>query len=273
MGKDNKEKSVLALPLGTGGENQNKKRSRDDLDQTDDQVETFDVLLMRMKQLIAEGNARIEQKIDSTNAALVNEISSLRDEVHQLKADCARDFGQFREVQTKTEMDVRRNKDAINRLAKSDDLILTGVPYNSTENTNNIAKMLSTAIGYSESDCPPVFTKRLARTPITTGASPPILLQFAFRASRDDFFHRYLLNKNLNLNQLGFDVDKRVYLNENLTESARNIKGIALKLKSSGRIRNVYSKDGTIYVKPNEGDVAQPIFDVEQLTEYGYSRK
>ena len=273
MGKDGKEKPTLALPLGSSGENVNKKRSRDDLDQTDDQVEGFDVLLLRMKDLIAEGNARIEQKIDVNNAALVNEITSLRKEVHQLKADCARDFKQICDVQAKTEMDVRRNKDAVNRLAKSDDLILTGVPFSATENTNNIVKLLSAAIGYCESDCPPVYTKRLARTPIAAGSSPPILLQFAFRASRDDFFFRYLSKKNLNLNQLGFDVDKRVYLNENLTESARNIKGIALKLKSGGRIKNVYSKDGTIYVKPNDGEAAQPVFEVGQLTEYGYSQK
>lgn len=273
MGKDTKEKPTLALPIGSSGENQNKKRSRDDLDQTDDQVDNFDVLLMRMKQLIADGNARIEQKIDSNNAALVTEIASLRKEVNQLKSDCARDFKQMCEVQTKTEVDVLKNKDAINRLAKSADLILTGVPYNQSENTENIVKLLSYAIGYSESDCPPVYTKRLARTPIATGATPPILLQFAFKAFRDEFFFRYLSKKNLNMNQLGFEIDKRVFLNENLTESARRIKSMALKLKNSGRIKNVYSKDGTIYVKLREDDAAQPVFDVGQLKEFEYNQK
>lgn len=272
-GKDGKDKSTLVPPLGVGGENHNKKRSREDLDHMEDSVESFDDLLIRMKQLIADGNAKIEEKIDSNNAALVNEISSLREEVHQLKADCYLDFGKLSEMQVKTDTAVRKNKDAVNRLAKSNDLILSGIPYNPTESTNVIVETISAALGYCEPNYPLVFSKRLARAPIAVGSTPPVLLQFAFKACRDDFFFRYLSKKNLNLGLLGFGVDKRVYLNENLTESARSIKGVALKLKSGGRIQNVFSKDGTIFVKPLGDDAAVPVFDVEDLTKYGSSRK
>lgn len=270
MGKD---KSTLALPVGSKGstssDNQNNKRSREDLDRTDDEVESFDQLLVRIRQMIEDGNAKIERKIESSNEALVTEISTLRDEVNQLKIDYARDFNELSESHAKTADEVRRNKDAAGKLLKSNDLILSGVPYCPTEKTEDILQKVAVALGYGDSDVPPVFTKRLARVPIAAGATPPILFQFAFRASKDEFFQRYFSAKKLSLLHLGFDVDRRIYMNENLTEAARNIKGAALKLKRSGHLRNVFSKDGTIYVKPLEDVPAQPIFDLDQLAVFG----
>lgn len=266
MGKD---KQSLTVPVSTISDNQNKKRSREDLDRTDDDVESFDQLLIRIKQMIEEGNAKIEQKIESSNAALVSEISTLREEVNQLKVDYARDFNGLSESHAKTAAEVQRNKDAAAKLLKSNDLILTGVPHSPTERTDEMLQKISVVLGYGESDVPAVFTKRLARVPITAGATPPILFQFAFRASKDEFLRRYFSARNLSLRQLDFDVDKRIYINENLTESARSIKGAALKLKRSGLLQNVYSRDGTIFVKPLENIPAQPVYDLDQLADFG----
>lgn len=267
MGKD---KNTLTVSLRSGSESQTKTLSREDLNQTADHVENFDELLQRMKQMIEDGNARIEAKIDSSNASLVNEMSTLRNEVQQLKTDCVRDFNQLRKSQTNIDDQIQRNKDAVDRASKSNDLLLIGVPYSPAENTNVLVKQMSATLGYTDSDAPPVYTKRLARFPIAVGATPPILLQFAFKASRNDYFLRYLARKNLSLSDLGFEGGKRVFLNENLTKSARNIKGIALKLKRSGHISNVFSKAGIVFVKPMGDVAAQPIFDVTQLTDYGH---
>lgn len=261
-----KDKPTAALPFGSNDDNDNKKQSREHLDRVDAHVGNFDDLLFRLKQLIDDGNSKLEERIESSSNALCNEISTLRKEVHQLKAEYAQDFDQLSERHAKTEIDVRKNKDSISRMPRSSELILTGVPFYKTENTSSLLRKVSSVLEYHDTDGPLVYTKRLARFPIADGANPPILLQFAFKAARDDFFHRYFLKKGLNLNQLGFDVDKRVYLNENLTDSARNIKGVALKLKRSGKVRNVFSKDGTIFVKPNDGNApVQPIFHVDQL--------
>lgn len=239
------------------------------MDKTEEQVESFDSLLVRIKQMIDDGNAKIEQKIEFINNAVVCEISNLRDEVQQLKADYGRDIERLNEAQAIVELDVQKNKDAVNRLLKSNDLILTGVPFSPTENTDGVVQKVAVALGYCETDYPLVHTKRLARAPIVTGSSPPILIQFAFGASRDEFFQRYFSRRNLNLTQLGYEVDRRIYINENLTESARRIKGIALKLKNCGKIHHVYSKSGTIFVKPTEDVPALPIHFVDQLTKFG----
>lgn len=268
MGKDRNTQAVSSLR--SGYVSQNKTRSCEEIDWTAHRVGSFDDFLQQMKRMIDDGNAKIEKKIDSCNVSLVNEIATLRDEVHQLKSDCVRDFNQLRESHAKVDVKLQRNRDAVDRLAKSNDLLLTGVPYSATENTNVLLKRLAVALGYCESNIPLMYTKRLSRAPIIVGATPPILLQFAFRASKDEFFVRYLSRKNLSLSHLGVGAEKRVYLNENLTETARIIKGIALKLKRSGHIKNVFTKGGVIFVKPLDDVAPQPIFDDHQLVAYGH---
>ncbi|XP_055534125.1 uncharacterized protein LOC129723748 [Wyeomyia smithii] len=221
----------------------NFKRSRDDLDRTDD----FEELLGRMQMMIDEGNKRIERKIDDGNRSLMQEIGTLRCEMEKLRDDTSRDIIQLTEKFTKTELDVGTNRDAIARLENSADLLLTGVPYNPSENTSVFLFKVASALGYSDSDVPVVFSKRLARVPIAVGSSPPILFQ------------------NLNLSQLGFDVTKRVYLNENLCESARQLKGHALKLKKEGRIQKVFTKHGVVFVKTNADSPAEAIRNQDQL--------
>lgn len=270
MVKDGKEKSTNSLSMpSASSDNPNKKRSREDLSQIDEETDSFDRLLDRIREMIDEGNTKLEKKIDSTKKDVVAEISSLRNEMNQLKIDHARDFQGLSEVQSKLAEEVRKNKDMAGKLLKSNDLILTGVPYCSDENTDDMLLRVAAALGYGESNIPLVFTKRLARAPIAAGSTPPILFQFAFRAAKDEFFQRYFAGKKLSLLHLGFAVDRRIYFNENLTESARNLKGAALKMKRSGHIRNVFSRDGTIFVKPLDDIPPQPIFELNQLAVFG----
>lgn len=91
------------------------------------------------------------------------------------------------------------------------------------------------SLGYGEQDQPLISVKRLARIPIAPGSTPPIALKFAFKFARDEFYSRYLRSRKLTLEHLGFNVNKRVYLNENLTELARKVKTHAVKLKKAGK--------------------------------------
>lgn len=237
--------------------------------QAGQQVQSLDDLFVRIQRMIDDGNDKIEEKIDCSNKSLVYEISTLRNEVQKLKADCTHEFQRLSVSFDKTEQDVRRNQNSIGRIEKSHDLILAGVPYSATEKTDAFLRKVAYAIGYSDPDVPIVFTKRLARIPVVAGATPPILVQFAFKAARDEFFFRYLSKRNLNLLQLGFNVNRRVFLNENLTESARRIKGTAIKLKKDGLIQNVFTKDGVIYVKSKANLPAQPVLSLDQLGSFG----
>lgn len=205
--------SKESQPLLASSHNKPEKGSRDDLHKSTDQLVSIDDLFDRMKLMIEDGNVKIEQKIDGFNSTLVNEISTLRTDVKALKADCVQQFRDLKESFTNTQRDVRINQETIKRQEKSHDLLLTGVPYSTTESTNGFLHQIALALGYSEATVPLAYTKRLARIPIVPGTTPPILMQFAFKASRDEFFHRYLSTRSLSLVSLGFNVDRRIFVN------------------------------------------------------------
>lgn len=255
--------------LLSSNQNKSERGSKDDLHKSTDQPLSIDDLFDRMKLMIEEGNVKIEQKIDGFNSTLVNEITTLRTDVKALKADCVQQFRDLKDSFTVTQRDVNENREAIRRQEKSRDLLLTGVPYTVSESTDEFLHKVALAVGYTDENVPLVFTKRLARTPIAPGTTPPILMQFAFKASRDEFFHRYLSTRNLNLLALGFSVDRRIFLNENLTDSARRAKGAAIKLKKEGKISSVFTKDGVIFVKSKPDSPAQPVNSPDQLQSFG----
>lgn len=241
------------------------KRSREDLTKSDPEddapVESLDELFSRMKTMFEKTN----MKIESCKTDLQSEFAVLREDMQQYKAECTNNVNKLSADLAITRDNVSLNYERIQISGKLNDLLLSGVPYQPSENIPDYVRSVSLALGYSDQDRPMIYTKRLARLPIANGSAPPLLLQFTFRAARDDFYRRYLSTRNLSLLHLGFTVNKRIYLNENLTELARTIKGSALKMKKDGKLHSVFTKDGFVQVKDRAEDEARPVHSVEQL--------
>lgn len=258
-----KGKTNSSLPLGKGNDGNVHKRSREDLDKTEDQVENFNDLLARMQDMFENTNA----KIDSCKKDLQVEISTLREDVQLFKSECTSEINRLSSSVTKMRADVRQNYDRIRAVEKCNDLLLAGIPYAANEDVNEISRRIAVALGYGEQNMPLIYAKRLARGQIVIGATPPIALQFAFKLARDDFFRRYFSVRNLSLIHVGFNVDRRIYLNENLPEEARKIKGKAISLRRSGKLHAVFTKDGCVFVKPAVDAEAVLVRSLEDLSE------
>lgn len=243
--------------------NNTTKRSWENMNKSDSQIDSFEDLVSRMQCMFDSMNAKIEEKIDASVEQLKSQIADLRDEVQNLKDECGRDIFNLAESVSQVRNDVSINRGCIERAARANELLLTGVPYDPEECLPDVVQKLSTVLGYQA--VPLVQPKRLARSPIVTGSTPPILLQFAFNISRNEFYSRYLATRNLSLVHLGFNVNTRIYINENLSEDARKIRGAAIKLKKSGKLHNVFTRDGIVYIKLREGAAAVPIQAMEHL--------
>lgn len=150
-------------------------------------------------------------------------------------------------------------------------MILSGVPYVANEDVGQIVQRIAIALGFSEQNTPLMFSKRLAKIPIANGATPPIVIQFAFKLARDDFYRRYFTVRNLSLIHIGFNVDKRIFLNENLTDQTRRIKGKAINLRRTGKLYAVFTKDGCVFIKPTPEDAAILIRSLDELDAYNPS--
>lgn len=200
----------------------------------------------------------------------------LSSQISQLRSDLTSDMQKLREDTNKTVGElvssVERTKaeatHAVDRSMKRNDLIISGVPYTSGENLRSYIDAWCRSLGYLENGIPLVDIRRLSKPGANAGSAPIILLQFAFNAQRNEFFSRYLRTRNITLSQIGFPVNKRVYINENLTPVAREIRSKALQLKKTGKNRAVYSRDGNVYVKPTDGGperVITTMNDIELL--------
>lgn len=263
-----KPKANLSVPLGKNCEGNNVKRSRDDLDRTDeDQIESLNDLFSRMQSMFDNTNKRI----DSCKADLQAEITTLRNDVHQFKVECTSNINELSTSITKMRTYVHQNSERIRAAEKSNDLILAGVPYVSNEDVSILIRKVSIALGYTEQDLPLLYSQRLAKVPIANGATPPIVLQFAFKLARDNFYRRYLSVRNLSLIHIGFNVDKRIYINENMTDEARRIKGKAISLRRSGKLHAVFTKDGCVFIKPTPDDEAVMVRSLDELETFTLS--
>lgn len=85
-----------------------------------------------------------------------------------------------------------------------------------------------------------------------------VLIQFAITVQRNDFYFKYLRSRSLSLSEIGFSVNKRIYINENLGSDVRNLRSKALQMKKDGKLRGVFTRNGILFVKKigDENEIA-----------------
>lgn len=212
---------------------------------------------------------RTNEKIESSKIELVERITDVENQLEIVREECSGRIDKLEDAVGEMRLDMQHHTEATHRMEKFNELIISGVPFQNNESLASIFLKISLSIGYSEDSSPFVELKRLARHPITSGATPSILCQFAHRLTRNEFYRRYLAEHNLCLRNIGFDSEDRVYVNENLTSNARAIRTEAIKQKKIGRLLSVTTRDGIIFVKFKGSRELEAIHNVQQL----FSRK
>ena len=154
-------------------------------------------------------------------------------------------------------------------LENRNELIVSGIPYLKDENLVTYFRAMWKHVGLPEDPIPSVDLRRLK----PSGSSERkgdglIVLQFALRNNRDDFYSKYLQKRDLKLSHLGIDSSRRIYVNENLSISARAIKAAALRLKKAGKLSSVFTKLGTVFVRRSADQQPVPIHSEELLAQF-----
>ncbi|KAL9706470.1 hypothetical protein quinque_009988 [Culex quinquefasciatus] len=128
-------------------------------------------------------------------------------------------------------------------------------------------KAICKQLGLDERLSSMVDVKRLKAGTLSDGDNGLVLVQFALKNQRDNFYRTYLRKHNLQLSHLGIDSAHRVYVNENLTRSAQKLKAAAIRLKKAGKLFTVYTKLGVVYVRRVAGADPIVIVSEEQLNQ------
>lgn len=227
-------------------------------------MESLNDLWNKIRKMFAESKSDIDAKIDACKMELEQKIGGVEHQLSNLKTDSEIEIREVSGSVAAVRDDLEITRMNVNRIGASNDLIVSGIPYTSDENIMQIFLNISKALSYNPSDVPMVYLKRLSKVPIAVGSAPPIMCQFSLRGMRDEFYGRYLRQKSLNLQHLGFINQNRVYINENLAPEDREIRTQAIKLKKQYRIQQVFTRNGVVFVRVKTGDDAVPYYTLEQ---------
>lgn len=220
------------------------------------------------KLLIDEMRTEINSKIDAVKNELEGKLTVVSNDINSLKAECASKFQTSNAMINGLTVRVDEISSAMDNLGNRNELILSGIPYLRGEDLMKHFSAICMQLGIDERSTPSVDIRRLKSGAMNDGDISLVLVQFALRNLRDDFYSAYLRKRDLQLNHLGINSTRRVYVNENLAAVPRKIKVAAVRLKKAGKLASVYTKNGTVIVKSTTA--AQPIVinSEEQLNQF-----
>lgn len=230
------------------------------------------------QQSTKEELKRMSEYQKNTNEELKRMGDSLLVQMDKLRADISVDIEQLREKNNKT---FNKLEDSIGRIKahaesvvdhnkRINDLIVSGVPYLANEDLIGYFATWCQSLGYAENCLPLVDIRRLSKGTPKAGTASLLLIQFAITVQRNDFFARYLRSRNLALTGIGFSVNQRIFINENIGLPERQLRSKALAMKKNGKLSGVFTKDGIIYAKKNGSNCVVAVMstsDLEDITQ------
>lgn len=198
----------------------------------------------------------LKRMSDSLSAQMNTLRANISVEIEQLREENNNTFGKLTISIEKVKSDT---VSAADRNFRMNDLIVSGVPFTPTEDLSAYFSKWCQCLGYTENCTPLVDIRRLAKGAQKAGTASPLLIQFAITVQRNDFFARYLRSRSLSLVTIGFSVNKRIFINENLGIASRELRSKALTMKKNGQLTGVFTRDGTVYVKKSGSDRAMAV--------------
>lgn len=213
--------------------------------------------------------ARMITKQNKTTQDQIYQLGNeLRRELNLGLSEIKEEINDIRTTLSQVRLASMDNTETIARSHLANDLLISGVPYTKNEDLYQYFRSWCEVLGYTMHMIPMVDIHRLTKQLPRDGTKPFILVQFAITNQRNVFFHKYLRSRNLTLKHIGFQSDSRVFVNENLIPSARKIKAKAIELKKKGKLVNVFSRSGIIYIRTASDNEDRRINTEEELQEF-----
>ena len=219
--------------------------SDDDVNQTT-LNRMFDMMMVQFTETkhlidtVRDELSDINGKIDAVKTELQGDIKSFKDE-------CAAKFQHHDTALDSLKLRINSVTQNIGTLENRNELVISGIPFQNDENLGTIFNSICKHLAILVPNTP--IGKRRMRTSNENDKNGLIVLEFALKTTRDEFYRAYLRKRDLKLRHIGLDSDRRAYINESLTLQSRKVKMAALRLKKDGKLVSVYTKLGVVVVK------------------------
>lgn len=95
--------------------------------------------------------------------------------------------------------------------------------------------------------------------------SQPIIVRINDDWVKNELLSSYFRKKNLNLTDLGFKVTARIYINERLTSTNREIFNRAAEAKKSNLVYRFFTRRGLVFIQRNENSQPSSVVHISDL--------
>lgn len=288
-------------------EKENKvKRTRKDLDssaETEDMPNTAILnalkdldtrLSSKMDSLESSIDTRFSTRIDTLQSSILTTINGVKNELNDnilavktstddrfnavgntfnaLHGRCDGIMSSVNENATAFESRIGK----LERHSLMNELIVTGVPIEKRRSADNIVADICDALqcDLRQNDFAAIFRISSRKRTNQSGdetqrtSSPPIILRFNFLWAKNCFLDAYYKKKDLSLKDIGFKTARRIYINESLTATNREIFSLALQLKKSGHIFRCFTRQGLVYVQESESTNSSRVMNKQDLDKF-----
>lgn len=229
--------------------------------------ESVSLDLMNMRKDFEELQSATLKKILVMESAMVTyaeETSSLRTLVSSLeaKSSCSPS------VNKSISISASKRDDFVDHLMNSHNLLLINIPEMKNENLVSIIIKLSVELGMVNGiniKCHRLRSRNNSRQ----NHPSPILIKFDDFSQRNTMFNLYLARirmKNFpSCKMLDLSCDTRFYLNECLSSNTYKIFLKGRQLQQTGKIHQVFTSSGQVFVRVSADDTKLKIKNIEQL--------
>lgn len=139
-------------------------------------------------------------------------------------------------------------------MSLANELVITGLPFNRGENAGDIVGDIVRALNCDlrPNDFASIYRVSLKqpRSALNKNiVSTPIIVRFYYDDAKQHMLSSYFDRKNLNLADIGYKTSSRIYINESLTETNREIFKVAAEAKRSRKLNKFFTRLGLVYIK------------------------
>lgn len=229
----------------------------------------IDVRILELEKKFTERVDEVEKsaevKLNRLDEAIDNRINQMETNLQKALRNADENSG------TSNTNGTDERLDELERQARSDEIVISGVPIIENENLEEISVNICAAIGYGRKDAIksifrlPQRQNNNSATQSKQRMAPSIIFKFWSTDAKSDFFRKYIAKKNLCATNIGFQSAARIYVNDNLTRRNFELFRHARQLKIEGKIFHYSTLRGRVFIKLNSDSKQIGVSSLDQL--------
>ena len=200
----------------------------------------------------------VVNEVKEGQTGILNSISFLNEKFEKMKATTQKlerenlDLNRKNQALQKQVDELSQNVLDLDQYHRRVNLEISGVPERKEEEPMKIALQIAQVVSSTVKADDIDIAHRIGKPKEGDRRPRPVIVRFNNRRARNAVYDERRKLKDFTIKDLGFQGRDRIYINENLISSTRELLGEANKARKSAGYKFLWTYNGRIYVKKNE---------------------